>query len=116
MQLEKDGWGSNEKDPFALGEPATSINRSHWKLKSELIPYTYSIAREAVDGLPMIRATFLEYPNAYTKGTSTQYQFFYGPDFLVAPIYPQTKLDKDGYDIRNGIYLPVGSWIDYFTG
>jgi alpha-glucosidase (family GH31 glycosyl hydrolase) len=116
MQLNMDGWGANEKYPFALGEPATSINRWYLKLKSELIPYTYSIAREAVDGLPMIRAMFLEYPNAYTKGKSTQYQFLYGPDFLVAPIYQQTKSDKDDNDIRNGIYLPVGSWIDYFTG
>ncbi len=116
MQLNMDGWGANEKYPFALGEPATSINRWYLKLKSELIPYTYSIARTAVDGLPMIRAIFLEYPNAYTEGKSTQYQFLYGPDFLVAPIYQQTKADKDGNDIRNGIYLPEGSWIDYFTG
>src|SRR6185312_2181287 len=40
----------------------------------------------------------------------------YGPDFLIAPIYQQTNSDKEGNDIRNGIYLPAGSWIDYFTG
>jgi alpha-glucosidase (family GH31 glycosyl hydrolase) len=116
MQLNMDGWGANPKYPFALGEPATSINRWYLKVKSELIPYTYSIARKAVDGLPMIRAMFLEYPNAYTEGKSTQYQFLYGPDFLIAPIYQQTNSDKEGNDIRNGIYLPEGSWIDYFTG
>jgi alpha-glucosidase (family GH31 glycosyl hydrolase) len=116
MQLNMDGWGANEKYPFALGEPTTSINRWYLKLKSELIPYTYTIARQAVDGMPMIRAMFLEYPNTFTKGKSTEYQFLYGPDFLVAPIYQETKSDKDGNDIRNGIYLPEGSWIDYFTG
>ena len=72
MQLNMDGWGANEKYPHALGEPATSINRWYLKLKSELMPYTYSIAREAVDGLPMIRAIFLEYPNSYTLGKATQ--------------------------------------------
>jgi len=116
MQLNMDGWGSNEKYPQALGEPTTSINRNYLKLKSELTPYTYSIAREAVTGLPMIRAMFLEYPNAYTQGTATQYQFLYGPNFLVAPIYQVTKSDDKGNDIRNGIYLPEGVWIDYFTG
>lgn len=116
MELNMDGWGSNEKYPHALGEPVTSINRNYLKLKSELIPYAYSIAKEAVDGLPMIRALFLEYQNAYTQGTSTQYQYLYGPSFLVAPIYQATKSDDKGNDVRNGIYLPEGTWIDYFTG
>ncbi|MGL5620611.1 MAG: TIM-barrel domain-containing protein, partial [Tannerellaceae bacterium] len=116
MELNMDGWGSNEKYPHALGEPATSINRHYLKLKSELMPYAYSIAEESVDGLPMIRAMFLEYPNDYTYGKSTQYQFLYGPSFLVAPIYQPTRADEKGNDIRNTIYLPEGTWIDYFNG
>lgn len=116
MQLNMDGWGANEKYPQALGEPATSINRTYLKLKSALIPYTYSIAREAVNGLPMIRAMFLEEPNPYTWGRSTQYQYLYGPYFLVAPVYKETRADAKGNDIRNGIYLPEGTWIDYFSG
>lgn len=116
MELNMDGWGANEKYPHALGEPATSINRWYLKLKSELMPYAYSIAKEAVDGMPMIRAMFLEYPNTYTLGTATQYQFLYGPYFLVAPIYQATRTDDEGNDIRDGIYLPEGTWIDYFTG
>ncbi|WP_216857841.1 TIM-barrel domain-containing protein [Pedobacter steynii] len=116
MELNMDGWGANEKYPHALAEPVTSINRNYLKLKSELMPYAYSISRAAVTGLPMIRAMFLEYPNAYTQGTATQYQFLYGPYFLVAPIYQATKSDDKGNDIRNGIYLPEGTWIDYFSG
>lgn len=116
MQLNMDGWGANEKYPHALGEPTTSINRNYLKLKSALLPYSYSIAYEALTGLPMIRAMFLEAPNAYTLGAATQYQFMYGPSFLVAPIYQSTNGDKSGNDVRNGIYLPPGIWIDYFTG
>lgn len=116
MELNMDGWGSNPKYPQALGEPATSINRMYLKLKSELMPYTYSIAREAVDGKPMVRALFLDYPNPYTLGSATQYQFLFGPSFLVAPIYKETAMDKDGNDIRNGIYLPEGKWVDYYNG
>lgn len=116
MELNMDGWGSNEKYPQALGEPFTSINRNYLKLKSELLPYAYSIAKEAVDGKPMIRAMMLDYPNPYTLGSATQYQFLYGPFVLVAPIYQETKVDTLGNDIRNGIYLPEGNWIDYFSG
>lgn len=116
MELNMDGWGSNPKYPQALGEPTTSINRHYLKLKSTLIPYTYSIAKEAIDGMPVIRAMFLEYPNKYTLGTATQYQYLFGSNFLVAPIYQSTSSDEKGNDIRNNIYLPSGYWIDYFTG
>ncbi|HLR36775.1 MAG TPA: TIM-barrel domain-containing protein, partial [Chitinophagaceae bacterium] len=116
MQLDMDGWGANPKYPHIFGEPITSINRTYLKLKSELLPYTYSIAHEAVTGLPMIRAMFLSDPNAYTLGKATKYQFMYGPYFLVAPIYQNTNMDEDGNDVRNNIYLPEGKWVDYFTG
>ncbi len=116
MELNMDGWGANEKYPHALGEPATSINRWYLKLKSELLPYSYSIAHEAVTGLPMVRAMFLEHPDAYTLGSATRYQFLYGPSFLVAPVYRENRPNESGDDIRNGIFLPEGGWIDYFTG
>jgi len=109
MQLNMDGWGSNPKYPQALGEPATSINRTYLKLKSMLLPYTYTFAHEAITGKPLIRAMFLDEANAYTLGRRTQYQFLYGPSILVAPIYEKS-------DVRNGIYLPQGTWYDYFTG
>ena len=116
MQLNMDGWGANPKYPQALGEPTTSINRWYLKLKSELIPYTYSIAHEAVDGLPLVRAMFLDEANNYTMSSSSRYQFLYGPSFLVAPIYQATRSDEKGNDIRNNIYLPKGEWVDFFTG
>ena len=117
MMLNMDGWGANEKYPHALGEPATSINRTYMKMKSELMPYTYSIAREAVDGKPMMRAMFLEdEANAFTMSEATRYQYMYGPYILVAPIYQDTDMDEKGNDIRNNIYLPEGTWYDWFTG
>ena len=116
MQLNMDGWGANPKYPHILGEPAASINRWYLKMKSEFMPYTYSIAKEAVDGKPMIRAMFLDDPNPYTLGSSTRYQYLYGPYVLVAPIYQATQSDEEGNDIRDGIYLPEGNWVDYFSG
>ncbi|MCM1109503.1 MAG: DUF5110 domain-containing protein [Clostridium sp.] len=116
MQLNMDGWGANPKYPQALGEPAASINRWYLKLRSELMPYLYTASHEAVDGKPLVRALFLDYPNDYTLGTATRYEFLCGPSVLVAPVYQATRADKDGNDVRHGIYLPEGRWIDYFTG
>lgn len=114
MQLNMDGWGSNPKYPQVLGEPATSINRWYLKMKSMLMPYTYTIAHEAIDGLPMIRPMELSSPRGETA--PFRYQFLYGPSMLVAPIYQNTSADAEGNDIRNNIYLPEGQWIDFFTG
>ncbi len=115
MELNMDGWGANPKYPQAI-DGAEGINRAYLKLKSELLPYAYTAAREAVDGKPMIRAMFLDYPNDYTHGPATGYQFMYGPSFLVAPIYQETLAGDGGADYRNNIYLPEGTWFDYFSG
>lgn len=118
--LDMDGWGSNQKSPWALGEDGTSINRAYLKLKAKLMPYNNTISHEATAkaGLPMIRAMFLEEKNPYTLGTATQYQYMWGDNFLVAPIYQETAADAEGNDVRNDIYLPSTSdiWVDYFTG
>ncbi|QTU82860.1 discoidin domain-containing protein [Carnobacteriaceae bacterium zg-C25] len=118
MELNMDGWGRNPKTPFALDTTTTDINRSYQKLKSMLIPYSYSVAHEAADGKPIVRAMFLEFPNDAVNWTkNVQYQYMYGPNFLVAPVYENVKGNDNGDDVRNGIYLPSDAeWIDYFTG
>lgn len=118
--LDMDGWGHLAKKPYYNGDPYTSINRMYLKLKAELMPYTYTYAKEATNGLPMIRAMFLEYPedgNSYNK-RNTEYQYMYGDNFLVAPVYEDVASDENGNDVRQGIYLPDENeiWIDYFTG
>ena len=118
--LDMDGWGSSQKTPWALGKDNESINRAYLKMKAQLMPYINTISHEATaeGGLPMVRAMFLEEENPYTLGTATQYQYMWGSQFLVAPIYQNTAADEEGNDIRNDIYLPSTSdvWIDYLTG
>ena len=116
MELNMDGWGANPKYPQALGGKSTALNRWYLKLKSELLPYTYTAAAQAINGRPIIRPMFMEERNDYTLGKRTQYQYMYGDAFLVAPIYQNTAADAEGNDRRDGIYLPQGTWVDYFTG
>ncbi|MDQ0360307.1 TIM-barrel domain-containing protein [Breznakia pachnodae] len=119
LMLDMDGWGSIAKKPYGHGDDFDDMNRMYLKLKAQLMPYIYTTAQEATDGLPMIRAMFLEYPDdELAYGDAVQYQYMFGENFLVAPIYQDTASDDKGNDVRNDIYLPDSkeTWIDYFTG
>lgn len=115
--IDMDGWGTSVKVPWEFGEPYTSINRMYLKLKSQTLPYAYSIAREShLTAIPMVRPMLIEYPeDLYTYGTETCYQYMWGSSLLVAPVY--NKKENDG-GYRNDIYLPDKDqvWIDYFSG
>ena len=84
------------------------------------MPYNYTASAQSVfDGKPMVRGLFLDYPNmpeAYMD--LVKYEYLWGDNFLVAPIYQNTASDDQGNDVRNGIYLPDKDqvWIDYYTG
>ena len=118
MQLNMDGWGDNPKTPFTFDTTTTDLNRSYLKLKSQLMPYTYSLMHHALEGEPIVRAMFIDFPDEEVNYTpAVNYQFMFGENFLVAPIYENVKMDENGNDVRNNIYLPKGEkWIDYYTG
>ncbi|MFF3394860.1 NPCBM/NEW2 domain-containing protein [Streptomyces sp. NPDC002669] len=106
-----DGWAASDKQPFRYGEPYTSINRDYLKLKESLLPYQYSYAHEATKtGVGMVRPLVLEFPDdPGAASDAAKYEFMSGEDFLVAPVYRDTTE-------RDGIYLPKGTWTDYWSG
>lgn len=113
-----DGWATDlttkkpaDQQPWLDGEPYTSINRKYLQLKERLLPYMYTLSRQAADtGVGAVRPLWLEYPDdPGSLGADATYEFLSGPDFLVAPVYQDT-------DTRDGIHLPKGTWTDYWTG
>ena len=118
IMINMSGWSDKDKTPWVWGEPYKSINRMYLKLKAQMLPYYYSYARESYDtGVPMVRALMLEYPEeGFTMGNQTQYEYLWGENLLVAPVYDEAE---NNAEVRNKIYLPGGEdqvWIDYFTG
>ncbi|TDO50824.1 alpha-glucosidase (family GH31 glycosyl hydrolase) [Kribbella sp. VKM Ac-2527] len=106
------GWATPAyKHPWTYGEPYTSINRKYLKLRERLLPYFYSYAAEAHrTGAPLNRSLVLEYPNdPNTWGDAAKYEFLAGKEFLVAPMWGADE-------VKSGIYLPKGRWIDYWSG
>jgi alpha-glucosidase len=112
------GWGAtnpsagyNDKQPWRYTDPYLSINRKYLQLKMRLTPYFYTLARNATDtGVPTVRTMALEFEGDTTaRGNLTSQQFMAGGAFLVAPVTSDTTT-------RDDIYLPAGTWTDYWTG
>ena len=111
VAMTMDGWAETDKQPWRHGEPYTSINRRYIQLRERLLPYFYTYsARAHRTGVGMVRPLVLEYPDdPETLREEARYQFLCGESFLVAPVYQDEE-------IRDGIYLPAGTWVDYWTG
>ncbi|HYT60538.1 MAG TPA: TIM-barrel domain-containing protein [Haliangiales bacterium] len=112
------GWNTGEYGPIennqnvdraelhnAAVEP---ICRKYLELRYRLLPYNYTLAREACDtGLPMMRALWLHYPND-AEAVKLGNEYLWGRDLLVAPV-----VEKGAKSRR--VYLPDGIWYDWWT-
>lgn len=98
--------GNVAVEPWLFGEEAEQNAKEAIELKYRLLPYIYSYAREAHDtGLPIMRPMFLEFPSDM-ETFSTDGQFMFGRELLVAPVVKKGARNKN-------VYLPEGVWIDY---
>lgn len=123
------GWGLSDPGPLEYGNTNTApppgdrrnilptelnnhsiepIAKKYAELRYQLMPYTYTLAREARDlGLPLMRALWLHYPNDLrARGNGTE--FLWGRDLLVAPVFTPGATTRD-------VYLPAGDWYDWWT-
>jgi alpha-D-xyloside xylohydrolase len=94
--------------PWDFDDETLAIYRKFAKLHTSLFPYIFEAAHEAQrTGMPIIRAMLLAYPED-AEAAKHPYQYRFGPDLLVAPMY-------QGGSHRT-VYLPEGEWLDYWTG
>jgi alpha-glucosidase/alpha-D-xyloside xylohydrolase len=96
-------------DPSELHNAAIeAICRRYLELRYSLLPYNYTVAREAVDtGLPMMRALWLDFPND-PVAVALEDEYLWGHQILVAPVV------EKGATVRR-VYLPEGAWHDWWT-
>jgi alpha-glucosidase/alpha-D-xyloside xylohydrolase len=124
------GWGLEELGPLEYGNvnapiPADDprmiraselgnaaiepIARRYAELRYRLMPYTYTLARQAHDtGMPLMRAMWLHYPDdSRARGLGNQY--LWGRDLLIAPVFEPGATERR-------LWLPEGRWYDWWTG
>lgn len=100
---------TRDQEPWAFDEKTEEINRKYIKLRYKMLPYLYDLFYEAENtGLPIMRPLFIHYMDD-EKTYELNDEFLWGENILVAPILEQGKTFR-------GVYLPKGSWYDYFTG
>jgi alpha-glucosidase len=98
--------GSADQEPWVHGPQHEAIRKRYIEARYRLMPYIYTATEENTQtGVPLMRAMFLEFPDAGDNGE----QFMFGSDLLVAPavweMLPEIEIE-----------LPPGLWYDYWTG
>lgn len=99
--------GTSKREPYEY--PAVSDIVRRWlKLRYALIPYIVEQSKKAtISGFPVLRAMLLHHPDDKMCWHIDD-QYFFGDHMLVAPVMNSEN--------RRDIYLPDGSWINFFTG
>jgi len=97
------------KEPWVYGSPWTRYNRRAIERRYRFLPYIYNcFYRASRNGMPMMRALMLQYPQdraTYDLGG----EYLFGRDLLVAPVLqPDTR--------SKSVYLPAGTWYEESTG
>lgn len=112
-ELMPGGEGNNERSPWNMaavyGSPEFVYEMRFWhNLRMNLLPYLYSTAIDCVEqGKPMLRPLVYDWPHD-AKVCQIEDEFLLGDALLVAPL-----LDENA-ECRS-VYLPEGTWIDFFT-
>ena len=108
------GVADMDRRPWKWPSWATDSMRRSFHLRSNLIPYVYSSAAQAVKAsVPFIRSMYIDHPTeeaAYHNGQ----QYYFGDNLLVAPITAPGQGDNHlGWQ---HVWFPGGTWYQYFTG
>lgn len=91
------------RHPWLQGERTQAIFTDYARLRYRMLPYIYSLAREAHEtGLPMMRAMPLLWPDAPDAYDCLR-QYMFGPSLLVSAFTDE-------------VWLPEGLWHNFWTG
>lgn len=98
------------QEPWAFGEEGEAISRQAIGLRYRMLPYLYSLFREAsLTGAPMLRPLFWHHQaDTVVYEPTYQHQFLLGERLLVAPVTREGAGDQE-------VYLPEGRWLDLAT-
>lgn len=98
-----------QRQPWFYGKTAEEVSKAAIHLRYSFIPYMYAYERLAYEkGLGLVRPLIFDYPeDEHVKNYTDAWMF--GDYLLAAPVIHQEQTSKN-------IYLPQGTWIDYFRG
>lgn len=99
--------GSERSEPWQYGQQATDIIRQMLLLRRRLMPYLYTLAREASHtGAPLARPLAWHFPQDQRFWTLDD-AYLLGEDLLVAPVVEQGAVTRR-------VLLPPGGWTHFW--
>lgn len=99
---------TRRQEPWAFGSRAEKIAKKSIELRYELLPYIYDLYYIShKEGLPIFRPMIMEYEKDMNL-LNMREQFMLGENMIVAPVLYEGERSKT-------VYLPKGSWFNYFT-
>lgn len=100
----------NSREPWSFGEEAERVFIKYDTLRYRLLPYIYDQARRSSEtAKPLLRHLVIDYPDdPNVRGIEDEYLF--GDSFLVAPVLAPLETTRE-----RRLYLPAGTWVDYWT-
>jgi alpha-D-xyloside xylohydrolase len=99
--------GTSKREPYHYPNIANLI-RKWWKLRYALLPYILEQSKKTTTtGFPVLRAMLLQHPSDKICWHIDD-QYYFGDDILVAPMMNSNN--------RRDVYLPEGTWVNFFTG
>jgi alpha-glucosidase len=97
------------RQPWVFGTTAEAAATKAIRLRYSLIPYIYAYDREAYEGgVGIVKPLVFDYPDD-PKVANYVNAWMFGDYFLVSPVVEEDATTEN-------IYLPAGTWTDYFTG
>ena len=100
--------------PWTKGETARAATMEALRLRNALIPYLYTAAwKNHLGGGPPCRPLFHEWPDEIAA-MQCPGQYLFGPSLLAAPF--DSPADPDTRLSRKVVWLPPGTWFDFFDG
>jgi alpha-glucosidase len=100
---------STPREPYAFGEPYTTMARNIINQRYQMLPYFYALEENAsTEGAPVVAPLLYYFPSDANTYTQDQ-EFMLGPWLLVAPVSQEGATSL-------AVYLPAGAnWIDLYT-
>ncbi|MBN1757447.1 MAG: glycoside hydrolase family 31 protein [Chitinispirillaceae bacterium] len=101
--------GSRDTEIYGMSATVKPIAIAFSKLRYRLMPYIYSLAWKVTsEGYTMTRALPFDFPDDPAVRNIAD-QFMFGPALLVNPV-------SEAAAISRSLYLPAGTWYDFWTG
>ncbi|MFW5826499.1 MAG: TIM-barrel domain-containing protein [Alkalispirochaeta sp.] len=100
---------TQDHEPWSFGGEVLAVARRYVGLRYRLMPYLYTLFEEASRrGSPVVRPLVWEFPRDPRVANRAD-SFMVGSSLLVAPV------GTPGVQERS-VYLPAGTWYDFWTG